>query len=118
FRNVQAGTYTITVRDANQCLVTVTEPITVVEPAAPTFTVAPTACYTGNNDGTITVDIISIPGNGNFQFRINNGVWRTPTPATATTYTFANLANDTYTIDVKDGFGCVAAQETVVLNPV
>src|SRR5690606_38085832 len=62
-------------------------------------------------------EVTSVPGNGNFQFSLNGGPWRTPNPVDATTYTFTGLANDTYTIDVRDGFGCPAVPETVVLSP-
>ncbi|MGI9552175.1 MAG: beta strand repeat-containing protein [Aurantibacter sp.] len=63
------------------------------------------------------MDITSLPGNGGFQFSIDGGPWLTPTPATATTYTFANLANGTYTIDVQDGFGCAGVQQSVTIDP-
>ncbi|MGJ8659795.1 MAG: beta strand repeat-containing protein, partial [Cellulophaga fucicola] len=115
--NATGENYIVRVQDRNLCTNVVTPAITVTAPEVPTFTATPTACYSGANDGEIQVDITSIPGNENFQFSINGGAWITPTPATATTYTFTNLANGSYTIDVKDGFGCVAIQETVVLNP-
>ncbi len=122
FNNVPANNptenYIVRVLDRNLCTNVVTPAITVTAPEVPTFTVTPTACYSGANDGEIRVDITSIPGNGNFQFRIDGGAWVTPTPVTATTYTFTGLANGSYNIDVKDGYGCVGVQETVVLNPV
>ncbi|WP_051983452.1 T9SS type B sorting domain-containing protein [Cellulophaga lytica] len=116
--NAANENYIVRVQDDNLCTNAITPAVTVTTPEVPTFTVTPTACYSGANDGEIQVDVTSIPGNENFQFSINGGAWITPTPATATTYTFTNLANGTYTIDVKDGYGCVGVQETVVLNPV
>lgn len=116
--NAVGENYIIRVLDSNSCTNAVTPALTVTAPEVPTFTATPTACYSGANDGTIQVDVTSIPGNENFQFSINGGAWITPTPSTTTTYTFTNLANGSYTIDVKDGFGCVGVQETVVLNPV
>src|SRR5690606_24184594 len=87
-------------------------------PEAPTFSVTPTACYSGNNDGTIEVDVTSIPGNGNFQFSFNGGLtWMNPNTI-PTKHIFTGLANGPYTIDVEDGFGCVVAQLPVELNPV
>ncbi|MEP0214652.1 MAG: T9SS type B sorting domain-containing protein [Cellulophaga sp.] len=115
--NAANENYIVRVQDDNLCTNAITPAVTVTTPEVPTFTVTPTACYSGANDGEIQVDVTSIPGNENFQFSINGGAWITPTPATATTYTFTNLANGTYTIDVKDGYGCVGVQETVVLNP-
>lgn len=116
--NAANENYIVRVQDDNLCTNAITPAVTVTAPELPTFTVTPTACYSGENDGEIQVDVTSIPGNENFQFSINGGAWITPTPATATTYTFTNLANGSYTIDVKDGYGCVGVQETVVLNPV
>ncbi|QWX83631.1 T9SS type B sorting domain-containing protein [Cellulophaga sp. HaHaR_3_176] len=115
--NASGENYIVRILDSRNCTNTVTPAVTVDAPEVPTFTATPTACYSGANDGTIQVDITSIPGNENFQFSINGGSWITPSPVSGTTYTFTGLANGSYTIDVKDGFGCDALQETVVLSP-
>ncbi len=117
FTNLPAGDYIVRARDNNLCSDPIDTAITVVAPVNPTFTTTPTACYSGANDASILVDVTSVPGNGGFQFSINGGPFVSPTPTTATTYTFNNLANGTYTIDVRDGFGCNAAQQTVTINP-
>lgn len=117
FTNLPAGDYIVRARDTNLCEDPIDTAITVVAPDNPTFTATPTACYSGLNDGSILVDVTSLPGNGGFQFSINSGPWMTPTPPTATTYTFINLANGTYTIDVRDAYGCPGAQQTVTINP-
>ncbi len=117
FANVPAGNYIVRARDINNCDDPIDVAINVVAPSNPTFTATPTACYSGNNDGTIQVDITSLPGNGGFQFSLNGGPWMTPTPTTATTHTFSNLASGTYTIDVKDQFGCAGTQQSVTINP-
>ncbi|WP_019670866.1 T9SS type B sorting domain-containing protein [Eudoraea adriatica] len=117
FVGVPAGDYIVRVRDTNNCEDPIDAPITVVAPMSPTFTTTPTACYSGANDGTILVDVTSLPGNGGFQFSINGGPWLTPVPSTATSYTFNNLSAGAYTIDVKDSFGCVGIQQNVTINP-
>ncbi|WP_025616278.1 T9SS type B sorting domain-containing protein [Cellulophaga baltica] len=121
FNNVPANAsgenYVVRILDSRNCTNVTLPAVTVEAPEVPTFTATPTACYSGANDGTIQVDITSIPGNENFQFSINGGAWITPSPVSATTYTFTGLANGSYTIDVKDGYGCDALQETVVLSP-
>ncbi|KAG1650661.1 hypothetical protein GQR58_027830 [Nymphon striatum] len=109
FTNVAAGDYIIRARDLNACSDPIDTVITIVAPANPVFTTTPTACYSGANDGSILIDVTSLPGNGGFQFSINAGPWITPTPATATSHTFDNLANGTYTIDVRDAFGFTAS---------
>jgi len=92
FLNVPVGSYNIRINDVNNCDDLIDAPIQVVAPTEPTFTTDQTDCYTGNNDGTIQVDVTSIPGNGGFQFNINGAGWITPTPDTATSYTFTDLA--------------------------
>jgi len=117
FTGLAAGDYIVRVRDVNSCTDPIDAPLTVVAPSNPTFTATPTACYSGANDGTIQVDVTSLPGNGGFQFSIEGGPWITPSPSTATTYTFSNLSAGTYTIDVKDQFGCAGVQQSITINP-
>ena len=116
FNNVVAGDYVVRVRDINGCEVVTTTPVTVTAPQAVTFTISSTACYDGMNNATITANVVT--GNGDYTFRINGGAWLTPTPATATSYTFTALANGTYNIEVSDALGCVSAVETVTIAPV
>jgi len=73
FNNVPAGNFNVRVRDVNGCEDLIDAPITIVTPTNPTFTTTATDCYSGNNDGTILVDVTSIPGNGGFQFSMDSG---------------------------------------------
>jgi len=113
FNGLTDGDYVIRARDSNACEDTTTV-ITVDPPATIAFDLTPTACYSGNNDGSIQVDVTD--GNGNYQFRLNGGAWITPSPSTDTTYTFENLVAGTYTIDVRDDYGCTAT-DTATINP-
>ena len=113
FTGLAAGDYVVRARDTNLCEDT-TNIITVDPPATIVFTSTPTACYSGNNDGSIQVDVTD--GNGNYQFSLNGGPWITPTPSTATTYTFSSLTAGTYTIDVRDEYGCAGVQQTVTIE--
>ncbi|MGB5699473.1 T9SS type B sorting domain-containing protein [Muriicola sp.] len=117
FASVPAGDYIVRARDINNCDDPIDAPISVLPPVNPTFTTTPTLCYSGANDASIQADITSLPGNGGFQFSLNGGPWITPSPATATTYTFTNLATGTYTIDVRDQFGCTGVQQSITINP-
>ncbi|WP_108425108.1 T9SS type B sorting domain-containing protein [Flagellimonas amoyensis] len=114
FSGLPAGDYVVRVRDINLCE-DVTTTLTIAPPADIDFETIPTACYTGNNDGSIIVNVTD--GNGNYQFSLNGGAWMTPTPTNATTYTFGNLAAGSYTINVRDGYGCTGVVETVTINP-
>src|SRR5690606_21951397 len=111
FMDVAAGSYTITVRDANLCSFTLPAPITVDVPEAPVFTATPIACYSGNNDGEIVVNVTG--GNGGLLFSINGGPFQAPNPVTADTYTFTNLGSGDYTIEVKDQYGCTVPAQTI-----
>ncbi|RNC92297.1 MAG: hypothetical protein ED555_04160 [Allomuricauda sp.] len=115
FTGLAAGDYNVRVRDANGCEDLIDTPITVAPAAGLTFTSTPTACYSGAGDAAIQVDVTA--GNGGYQFSLNGGPWITPTPSTATTHTFNNLTEGTYTIDVRDSFGCVGVQQSVTINP-
>ncbi|MCL6274248.1 T9SS type B sorting domain-containing protein [Muricauda sp. 2012CJ35-5] len=114
FTGLAPGDYIVRARDTNLCEDPIDAAITIVAPTTLTFTTTPTACYSGANDGTIQVDVTA--GNGDYQFSIAGGPWITPTPASATTHTFSNLAAGTYTIDVRDGFGCAGVQQSVTIN--
>src|SRR5690606_27417300 len=110
-----AGTYTITVRDANLCSFTLPTSITVETPEAPVFTATPNACYSGNNDGEIVVNVTG--GNGGLLFSINGGPFQAPNPVTADTYTFTNLGSGDHTIEVKDQYGCTVPAQTINIAP-
>jgi len=115
FSGLAAGDYIVRARDANNCEDAIDAALTVSPTNNVVFNLTPTACYSGSNDATIQVDVTD--GNGDYQFSINGGPWLTPTPASATSYTFQNLANGTYTIDVQDGFGCAGVQQSITLDP-
>ncbi|AKA34957.1 T9SS type B sorting domain-containing protein [Flagellimonas lutaonensis] len=115
FTGLAPGDYIVRARDANNCEDPIDAAITVSPANGITFTTTATACYSGNNDATIQVDVTA--GNGNYQFSLDGGPWMTPTPSTATTHTFINLTAGTYTIDVRDGFGCMGVQQSVTINP-
>jgi len=117
FLNVTAGDYIVRGRDSNGCENPINTAIIIVAPVGPSFTATPTACYSGANDASILVDITSLPGNGGFQFNIDGGPWIAPTPPTAASYTFNNLANGTYTINVRDSFGCIGTPQSVTIDP-
>ncbi len=121
FNNVPVSnpgeSYVVRVRDSNNCEDVIDNAITVAGPELIVFNAVPTACYTGNNDGSIVVNVTG--GNGGYQFRIDGGPWRTPAIATDVTYTFTGLSNGSYDVEVRDQFGCPLASntQTVSLDP-
>ena len=115
FNNVPDGSYILRVRDSRNCEVATSTAVVVTAPQTVDFDLTATTCYDGQNNAQITASVNT--GNGGYTFRINGGAWLTPTPATATTYTFAGLSDGTYTVEVSDSFGCVSTPENITINP-
>ncbi|KUJ61073.1 hypothetical protein AR687_14135, partial [Flavobacteriaceae bacterium CRH] len=91
------GTYDVTVRDANQCEVTVTAAVT-ISPALQleaTVTTLPDCKVT--NTGVITATATGGSGTANYRYRLDGGVAFTTTPAV-----FSNVTPGTHTVVVRD----------------
>lgn len=102
---LSAGTYTVTVTDANGC--TVSNSITLNEAPAITATLMPTdANCNGNNDGA--VDITVSGGSSPYSYSWNTG---------ATTEDISNLAAGTYIVTVTDANGCTATFTQTLTEP-
>ncbi len=91
---VNAGSYTVTIRDAHLC--TTTQTAVVTEPAALTATAATTADAACNTDGQITVNATG--GNAPLSYSLNGTTWQSGNVLTATP--------GTYTVYIKDSKGC------------
>ena len=102
--NVPAGTYTIIIRDANNC--TTTQTITVTQPAALTaFSANGPASCDGGNDGLITVTAAG--GNSGYQYSLDGINFQSSN--------VFNVAPGNYTVTVKDNLGCTTTFNTVVV---
>jgi len=113
--NAPGESYVIRVRDANGCIDIIDNAIVVDAPELVAFNAVPTACYTGSNNGTIEVTVTN--GNGGYQYQINGGPWLAQTAVGPPDYTFNNLSAGTYTINVRDGFGCEGMAVPITINP-
>ncbi|MCC7245812.1 MAG: gliding motility-associated C-terminal domain-containing protein, partial [Saprospiraceae bacterium] len=104
-----AGTYTVTVTDANLCTQTRTE--TIIEPAVIVLwpDENPVKCYDGNT-GSITVSTTG--GTGNFNF-----IWSGPNGYTGTGDEIGQLYAGTYTTTVTDANACTSSVEVTVSQP-
>lgn len=108
FSSLLAGTYTITVKDANNCLTTNT--ITVNNVGAPTVTLTaqtPVTCF-GLSTGSASFSATG--GAGGFTYTLNTGV-------SNLTGNFTNLAQGTYTVTVVDAASCPATQTVNIFQP-
>ena len=101
-----AGTYTVTVTDANGC--TATASATVSEPSALSVSVAGTTsvkCYDGN-DGAVDISVSG--GTTTYSYLWNND---------ATTEDLSSVPAGTYTVTVTDANGCTATASATVSQP-
>ena len=105
--NLAAGTYSLTIQDANGCFATLNS-ITVSQPLAITASVVTTnvECF-GGSSGSATVTTTG--GTSPYQFHWNNN--------SSVDY-LANLTNGNYTLTITDANGCTqTAQATIGTVP-
>ncbi|MEP7265044.1 MAG: hypothetical protein ABI772_11130, partial [Bacteroidota bacterium] len=103
-----AGTYTVTITDANNCS-TVNSTITITQPAAAlTSSISSTTaatCY-GFSNGSVTVSASG--GTTAYSYLWSNG---------NTTATSGSLVSGSYTVTVTDSKGCSSQQTAVITQP-
>jgi gliding motility-associated-like protein len=114
--NLCAGTYTITITDANTCSTTIT--VVITQPAVLTAAAAlvnnPTCANACNGVASITPS----GGTAPFNYTIAGNAIGTPAITTpGATATATALCADTYTITVTDGNGCTASTTITIVDP-
>ncbi|THD69323.1 T9SS type B sorting domain-containing protein [Robertkochia marina] len=110
---INAGTYTIEVRDVNGCVATTD--VTIVPNEAVAFTLSPVICATPSNAGEISVAITA--GNGNYVVSIDGGPFVSPN-VDATNHTFTNVGDGPHTITVRDAYGCEDTQNVTLSSQI
>jgi gliding motility-associated-like protein len=105
--NVNSGTYTVTVTDANGCTQTLTA--TVTQPAGSLAVSLQSSqnvsCYGGAN-GTININVSQ--GTAPYTYQWSNG---------ATSQNITGLTAGTYTVTVADANGCVETLSATITEP-
>ncbi|WP_306351228.1 T9SS type B sorting domain-containing protein [Flavobacterium sp. '19STA2R22 D10 B1'] len=98
------GTYTVVIKDINGC--TATDTFAIVNPTAIVATINSTSdiCYDGDK-ASIIVDVTG--GVAPYSYSLNGGL-----PQTSNT--FLDLTSGSYTITVKDDFGCTTTVSQVI----
>jgi gliding motility-associated-like protein len=108
--SLPAGSYTIVVKDSNDCA-SPTRSITVTQPAEITFDtviVTDASCY-GYSDGAVT--ITARGGTGVYEYSADNGTSFIPSPI------IVSLVNGAYQVVVKDSSDCLSAAYPVNVGP-
>jgi gliding motility-associated-like protein len=109
--NIAAGSYSVTLTDANGC--SLTESAILTQPAQPlsiTAVATPVLCY-GQSTGTIVVSASG--GTPGYTFLVTDG----GVPVTSPTDTFNNLAPATYQVLVTDHNNCPDSTTATVNQP-
>lgn len=103
--NLAAGTYSVTVTDANGC--TTSTSVTITQPTVLALSTSATnVTCNGNGDGTINLSVSG--GAGSYTYLWSNG---------ATTQDLSGLGPGTYSVQVTDGNGCIANASATVSEP-
>ncbi|MFM7645713.1 MAG: gliding motility-associated C-terminal domain-containing protein [Sphingomonadales bacterium] len=102
--SLSAGTYTLSIKDANNC--TRILPVVMSQPPVLAGTVSTSnASCNGGNDGALS--LTPTGGNGNYSYSLDGGInWQTSNSF--------NLAPGSYTVTVKDQLNCTLALPAVV----
>jgi len=104
-QNLTAGTYCVTVTDANSCTKTLCATITEPPALALSTIVSNVSCF-GGNDGT--VDLAVSGGVAPYTYNWTTG---------ATTQDISSLTIGTYTVTVTDANGCTKTTSATVTEP-
>jgi hypothetical protein len=108
FSGLAAGSYTVTVQDANGCTTTV--PVTIIAPSGLTLSntnQTNVLCF-GASTGSVTV--AGANGTPSYQYKIGNGAYQG-------SGTFSGLAAGTYVITVQDGANCTTTLNVTITQP-
>ena len=110
FSNLPPGNYIVNVRDANNCIDPINTPINIPTPVAPTATISSTSdlCYDGTNAATIVVNASG--GVPSYVYSLNGGVFQSSN-------TFSGLTPGSYTVTVRDSYGCLVSIPAVTIAP-
>ncbi len=106
FDNLEAGSYTVTVRDAKGCSTTLSRTLTAPDVLVPNFGKVDLSCN-GDNSGEITG--MATGGVGPYSFSLDGTNFQTGT--------FNNLAAGDYTLTVKDTNNCTATISVTINEP-
>lgn len=107
FTGLAAGTYTVIVRDNNQCTFNV--PVTINQPTALTASINSQTNVDCNGNSTGSVTLTASGGTGAYSYNIGGGFQVSPT--------FNGLAAGTYNVIVRDANMCTVNVPVTITQP-
>ena len=108
FTGITEGSYSVVVKDANGCISSVSNSVSITIPTPINFTLSSTN-LTAYQSGNGTIEISASGGKGAYQYRLNSGIWQSDN-------TFTNLAAGTYQAEVSTSNTCISSPQTVILS--
>ncbi|RMG55254.1 MAG: hypothetical protein D6722_28045 [Bacteroidetes bacterium] len=106
--NLPAGTDTVTVRDANACIVRV--PFTMTEPALLTLAIDQQRNVDCNGNSTGAISLLAQGGNAAYQYQLDAGPFQASP-------TLPGLSAGTYTLAVEDSLACRTTLPVTITEP-
>ncbi len=106
FNNLNAGRYTIMIKDANSCSSSIDEIVKADASIITNPVIKMPACF-GDANGSLTLNPLF--GNGNYLFTLNG--------QTQSNNLFTNLKSGTYSLQIKDSIGCIKDTSVIILQP-
>jgi len=103
--NVSAGTYTVTITDANGCTATQTATVTQASAINPMIVTTNIPCA-GQANGSI--DLAVMGGTTPYVYSWSNG---------SSSEDISNLAAGPYTVSITDALGCIASTTVTIFEP-
>ena len=107
FSGLAANTYSINIKDANNCIKNISATLTQPTAITASATVVNVLCF-GGNTGSITVNASG--GTGTYQYNLNGGTFQVSN-------SFGGLTATTYTVGIKDANNCTATIIASVFQP-
>ncbi|MCG9910533.1 MAG: T9SS type A sorting domain-containing protein [Flavobacteriales bacterium] len=109
FSNLSAGTYTLYVKDVNNCVFTTQATVGQGSPITVTPQITTSVLCNNAATGVITVSVTNTTGTVNYS--LNGGT-------STTSNVFSGLTSGAYSVSITDGAGCTATSNVVnIANP-
>ena len=109
FSSLTAGSYNITIKDANNC--TTSQNVTISQPSAALSasigSQTNVLCF-GNNTGSVTINVSG--GTAPYQYKLDAGSYQSSA-------TFSSLTAGSYIVTIKDANNCTTSQNVTISQP-